>query len=680
MEYSPFDRLWIASNGEETVWTVLWLVLAAMTVTLMLLMYTRWGRSRALEKCALLSLLAHALLAGVCTSVQLADGVGETPSEGSSDYAHVVVEFSQEPASNTSESQPWEEFAAAPAEIEQSSLDRASAGDSQEPARQTADVDDPAYNSNLEAPFIPRPNDDVAAADVPTPSFARSAAAEMDAASRVAQAVDAPSIDPAQAEMRREVADDTTVARNADHVAAPSAIDPIAGNPIRHAPTNLPSADSFDMPNLPRQAAGGGTDNTGVASRGSSIEPLTAPGGISPRVGGIGTGRAGLAGGDPRSAAEVPDIYRGRSAPNRGQIAARGGGSAKTEAAVDGALAWLAANQSADGRWDVAKLEGGLEPRTAGHDRQGAGIGADTGITGLALLAFLGRGHTHLEGDYRDTVRRGLEFLLNAQNRRGSVEGEARLFAKMYCHGMGALALSEAYAMTNDARLANAVRDAVAFTSAAQHTATGGWRYLPAQAGDNSPGSLGDMSQHGWQVMILKSAQLAGIRPDDVVLAKAAKFVTATASGKHGGLSSYRPKERVTSTMTAEALVCRWFLDMSRGEALDHEAGDQLLKELPSADAPNFYYWYYGTLAMHEIKGEHWRKWNEAMQRVLLSSQRRDGAADGSWDPDSIWGGYGGRTYSTALGALSLEVYYRYLPLYKPVETAGRDAAEVRRQ
>jgi hypothetical protein len=75
---------------------------------------------------------------------------------------------------------------------------------------------------------------------------------------------------------------------------------------------------------------------------------------------------------------------------------------------------------------------------------------------------------------------------------------------------------------------------------------------------------------------------------------------------------------------------------------------------------------------MHEIQGEHWRRWNGAMQRVLLDSQRRAGDSAGSWDPDQIWGGYGGRTYSTALGALSLEVYYRYLPLYKPAETARR--------
>jgi hypothetical protein len=149
--------------------------------------------------------------------------------------------------------------------------------------------------------------------------------------------------------------------------------------------------------------------------------------------------------------------------------------------------------------------------------------------------------------------------------------------------------------------------------------------------------------------------------------------VQSTASGAHGGLSSYRPRERVTGTMTAEALVCRLFLDMPRGGDLDREAGDLLLAEPPSAERPNFYYWYYGTLAMHEIQGEHWRQWNEAMQRTLLESQRGDGDAKGSWDPDPVWGGYGGRTYSTALAALSLEVYYRYLPLYKPTETARRD-------
>lgn len=678
MEHSPIDRLWVASDGVETVWTVLWLVLAAITVTLILLMYTRWGRSRALEKCALLSLLAHTLAAGICTSVQLATGVkGVVQDDATIALAQVVAEASESSSDAFDESAAWATPSNSPVFEPASELDRALSHDSPKMVRQASAIGDVASaltQPRLDSRHAPGGEESAsAAADARIPPAARTVAEPIPSAGNVAKSADAPTVADGvnTPEPTRQSSTDAVVDRNATETEIPGELRNVAGTPDQIARPSLPVPSDLDAPALPRRGAIGGDAAESLApgdlanaSESATLPRATGASGVRPS-----TAKA--------SAGDVPDIYKARTAPNRAQIAAAGGGSAETEAAVDRALAWLAANQSADGRWDVAKLEGGLEPRTAGHDRQGAGIGADTGVTGLALLAFLGRGHTHLAGDYRDTVRRGLEFLLNSQDQRGSVEGNARLFAKMYCHGMGALAMSEAYAMTGDERLKNAVHDAVAFTSSAQHTATGGWRYLPAQPGDNSPGSLGDMSQHGWQVMILKSAQLAGIKPSDVVLSRAAKFVTSTASGTHGGLSSYRPRERVTSTMTAEALVCRWFLAMPRGDALDGEAGDLLVMELPSADAPNFYYWYYGTLAMHEIKGEHWRRWNEAMQRTLLESQRRSGDAAGSWDPDSIWGGYGGRTYSTALGALSLEVYYRYLPLYKPAEKPAETARRI---
>ena len=67
---------------------------------------------------------------------------------------------------------------------------------------------------------------------------------------------------------------------------------------------------------------------------------------------------------------------------------------------------------------------------------------------------------------------------------------------------------------------------------------------------------------------------------------------------------------------------------------------------------------------MFQLQGDYWRQWNEALQTQLLASQRTAGALAGSWDPDAVWGGYGGRIYSTSLSALCLEVYYRYLPLY----------------
>jgi hypothetical protein len=84
-----------------------------------------------------------------------------------------------------------------------------------------------------------------------------------------------------------------------------------------------------------------------------------------------------------------------------------------------------------------------------------------------------------------------------------------------------------------------------------------------------------------------------------------------------------------------------------------------------------FYYWYYGTLAMFQMGGEDWKGWNAGLKKALLPHQRKGGPldgslndVDGSWDTLGSTDKKGGRVYTTALGALSLEVYYRYLPMY----------------
>jgi hypothetical protein len=291
----------------------------------------------------------------------------------------------------------------------------------------------------------------------------------------------------------------------------------------------------------------------------------------------------------------------------------------------------------------------------AGHDRQGAGTDADTGITGLAVLAFLGNGHTHLEGTYRKNVQRGLEYLLRSQAPDGNLAGPARLYAQMYCHGMAALALSEALAMTGDERIRPYVERAVDYTVASQHAISGGWRY--------QPGDMGDMSQFGWQVMALKSAALAGVPVPQKTREGMLHFLQRCEQGLHGGLAGYRPGTPASRPMTAEALACRYFLDLAPDPTLVREAADYMLGDLPQSGTPNFYYWYYGTLSLFQVQGEAWSHWNEALQRELLRLQRTDGQMAGSWNPETVWGCYGGRVYSTAMASLCLEVYYRYLPL-----------------
>jgi hypothetical protein len=223
---------------------------------------------------------------------------------------------------------------------------------------------------------------------------------------------------------------------------------------------------------------------------------------------------------------------------------------------------------------------------------------------------------------------------------------------------MASLAIGEAYALSGDERIKAGVERAIGYSLAAQSGA-GGWRYRPGE-----PSDPGDMSQFGWQVMAMKSAELGGLALPPQVRLKTVRFLQSCSTGRRRGLASYRPGERASRTMTAEALVCRFFLDAENAAPALDEAAAFVLEELPSRQAPNYYYWYYGTLALFQRQGDEWRRWNTAMQAELLARQRWDGEAAGSYDPDDLWGGYGGRVYSTALATLCLEVYYRYLPVH----------------
>jgi hypothetical protein len=94
-----------------------------------------------------------------------------------------------------------------------------------------------------------------------------------------------------------------------------------------------------------------------------------------------------------------------------------------------------------------------------------------------------------------------------------------------------------------------------------------------------------------------------------------------------------------------------------------------LMANQPTRNDRNIYYWYYATQVLHNMVGPDWDRWNRQIRRILVEDQVTTGCAAGSWDPDrpeqDTWGAFGGRLMMTSLSALTLEVYYRYLPLYK---------------
>ena len=63
------------------------------------------------------------------------------------------------------------------------------------------------------------------------------------------------------------------------------------------------------------------------------------------------------------------------------------------------------------------------------------------------------------------------------------------------------------------------------------------------------------------------------------------------------------------------------------------------------------------------------------MRDYLISTQAQTGHESGSWFFPGEHNEAGGRLYVTALCAMTLQVYYRYMPLYRP-ETFYQDASD----
>jgi hypothetical protein len=231
--------------------------------------------------------------------------------------------------------------------------------------------------------------------------------------------------------------------------------------------------------------------------------------------------------------------------------------------------------------------------------------------------------------------------------------------ARMYSHSIAMLALAEAHAMTHESVLREALVKAANYSIASQDIRGGGWRY--------NPGEPGDLSLFGWKAMALRSTAKSGINYPVEVDRRMRRFIDSCTTGREGGLATYMPRKGPPSeTMTAEALACRLLLDYPLSQQARQEATSLVMQHLPGKGPDNVYLWYYATLALFQLQDGHWHQWNSALKARLISSQvpgYRE--AGGSWDPDGLWGGYGGRVYATAMSCLCLEVYYRYLPLYR---------------
>ena len=340
----------------------------------------------------------------------------------------------------------------------------------------------------------------------------------------------------------------------------------------------------------------------------------------------------------------------GRGAATKTRLLREAGGTAESERAVQLALQWLANHQNQDGSWNFRHSFG-----KCACPNHGSHVEAVNGATAMALLPFLGAGHTHMEGKYKENVLRGLYFLRSHQKTSGSFL-EKR--GNMYSHGLAAITLTEAYAMTQDPDLMRPAQAALNYTAFAQDPIGGGWRYFPQQPGDTSA--------VGWQLMALKSGKMAYLNVNPMVLAGANKFLDFVQTDEGSSYGYLAPGDRIGTT--AIGLLCRMYMGWTKDNPALVRGVKRLSKSGPSK--LDMYYNYYATQVMRHYEGPMWDKWNEKMRDFLIEKQAKKGHMAGSWH---FGNGHaakaGGRLYNTCLSTMVLEVYYRHMPIYRQQAT-----------
>jgi hypothetical protein len=357
----------------------------------------------------------------------------------------------------------------------------------------------------------------------------------------------------------------------------------------------------------------------------------------------------------------VETSMAGRTKENRARLALEHGGSPKSEEAVERALDYLARHQANNGSWSFSFSESCNGECETVRDRTASHI---TAATGLALLCFLGAGKTEEDDVYGSHVSQAIYYLQNTL-KRDSTQGHwvgTESSAQMYEHGIATLALCEACHMKPSEELKESCQLAINYIVNAQFR-DGGWDY--------HPGSPGDLSIAAWQVMALKSALSAKLAVPARTILGVDRFLDKSRSKSRSGEFMYRYRDRKpTTSMTAIGNLLQLF----RGRSPEYQRIELAVKHV-GAKGPSesdMYFDYYATQLLFHRGGPIWEAWNTKMREYLVRTQELQGHSAGSWwFEDDYSNDIGGRLYVTCMACLTLEVYYRYLPIYE--QPAGSD-------
>ena len=305
--------------------------------------------------------------------------------------------------------------------------------------------------------------------------------------------------------------------------------------------------------------------------------------------------------------------------PRRGRPVTR----RPTQRAVDGALEWLAKTQSPDGSWS-----------DSGGDR-------DLRATSLALLAFLGSGETHKVGKHKLVVRGAIKWIRDQQRADGAFTS-LDTPQRRADHLVAALAANEAYNLTTSPLFKKMAIVAVEAISS----------QAPSKPIQFFAGEPPEPELAFWLVLLADSSRNGGLSSEPERVAKLAVWLQSLTDKDTG-----RTGKSSDPTLTAAFIFGQLRAGKDRDDALITKSAKNVIqKSLPTGSpipTDRLVAWHAGTIASYQLGGETWRLWNQALATAFdLDSELRFPIGS---DEDS-----GGKVATTALAALSLEVYYRY--------------------
>ncbi len=296
---------------------------------------------------------------------------------------------------------------------------------------------------------------------------------------------------------------------------------------------------------------------------------------------------------------------------------------AQVELVYEKGLQFLARTQNEKGSWNDS-------------------TGAEPGVVGLCIAAFLAHGEDPVNGPYAKNIRNGIDFILSEQNEKNGYIGSS-----MYNHAFATKALAESYGVVDNPKIAPALKKAVELILSSQKSNRfGAWRYTP-DARD------ADTTVTGCQMVTLYAARNAGIAIPDEAFRKGLTYLNNN-RGEEGSYG-YTSASGGKPTLTAIGVLSLCLAKETESKGFQASLA-YLKKNLDFRDRIYpYYYEYYMSQALFHADDAAWNEWNARNIRYLATIQSTDGSFPGNQGP----------SFNTAGALLSLALNYRYLPIYE---------------